>query len=571
MKYRASVLLGGAVLSTLSGCAIDPQTGHPVVAPAVSSEFKSVFNSDDPCSNNDRNIGIAAGMVAGSVIGYLTHGAKGAVAGAAIGAGGGFLIGHLMDNRRCSLYKIAQQNGLKLASATITPAKLADGSPTDAMSRNNDTIGLDVQLQNNADEFVPGTAELTPQARRYFGQIAAEYAPKTALASLPASASVQQRQAALSHKIFIVGHTDERDAGTRGDLAALSEARAKSVARIFVEAGVAADNLYYQGAGDTLPIANNTTDQGRQENQRVEIVDVPTQADLERFLAQRSADPANYRAVNAGELSEPTDGTVVASNDAAPSVEQSADVHKSRRHRHIAHAKTSVAASGAETIEPVSTVASAQAAAPAPGGDSAAVPTTVAAEAPHRRVSGYDFGGTPTQGDGIPVKLGASVHKSMFSFISEAKADSIVTLGSCRGDQPHSASSVHNLATGERLEVRESVPGFYGAPWVGTLNKHLIAVMHAQVPVDAGSPVPEPELLIYKDYSGDKKQRPSYSAHDPVNVYRGSSATLYRIFVDGPMQCLDMIVPNSSKQAAAHVYYTNDSVNYTATGSFALR
>jgi hypothetical protein len=57
----------------------------------------------------------------------------------------------------------------------------------------------------------------------------------------------------------------------------------------------------------------------------------------------------------------------------------------------------------------------------------------------------------------------------------------------------------------------------------------------------------------------------------PVNVYRGSDATLYRVFVGGPMQCMDLVVPLSQPRATGIVYYTNRSVDYTASGNFALR
>ncbi|MGI4857456.1 MAG: OmpA family protein [Janthinobacterium lividum] len=580
MKYRSTVALGAAGALALSGCAINSQTGNPEIAPSVNAKFHSIFASDDPCSNNDRNIGIAAGAVAGSVIGYLAHGTKGAIAGAVIGGGGGFLIGHLMDNRRCDLYKIAQQNGLKLASTKITSEKLGTATSQSDKHQDDSTLGLDVQLQNEADEFAPGTAQLTPRARRYFGQIAAQYAPKQLLSALPASSSAAQRQAALSHKVFIVGHTDERDSGSQEDLAALSEARAKSIARIFVDAGVDANNLYYQGAGDTLPIANNTTTEGRQENQRVEIVDVPTEADLSRFLARRSADPANYRAVNAGDLALPTTSAQVA-DDSNGEADTAVPSH-SPTHRRAA-TKTKIASKNTASVATASTAATptpedtTQASVGTHGSanDSvAAIAPDAAATTPIRArtvKTGYDFGGQPTQGNGVPVQLGASVNHSMFSFISEANADTRVTLGSCRGDRPHRGSSIRNLGTGASLDVKESVPGFFGMPWAGTLNKHYIAVLNASVPVDAGSPIPEPELLIYKDYNGDSKQKPSYSAHEPVNVYRGSAATLYRIFVNGPMQCLDMIVPISSRQATTHVYYTNNTVNYTASGGFTLQ
>lgn len=151
-----------AVATFVSGCATNPQTGGLGMAPGVQAKFNSIFNNSDPCSNNDRNIGIAVGTVVGALLGYANHGEKGALIGATIGAGGGALLGHTQDQRRCNLYKIAQANNLKLASAAITNKKLGMASKH---TKGNAAVGLDVQLQNKHDEFVPGTAHLTPKAR----------------------------------------------------------------------------------------------------------------------------------------------------------------------------------------------------------------------------------------------------------------------------------------------------------------------------------------------------------------------------------------------------------------------
>ncbi|OPX53914.1 hypothetical protein, partial [Oceanospirillum multiglobuliferum] len=120
------------------------------------------------------------------------------------------------------------------------------------------------------------------------------------------------------------------------------------------------------------------------------------------------------------------------------------------------------------------------------------------------------------------------------------------------------------------LNVRDYLPGFYGAPWATSMGGNLVSLLDVRVPSDAGSPIPEPKLQIFKGYKGNAKQKPSFSARVPVNVYRGSEATLYRVFVDGPMQCLDLIVPNQQPLASGNIYYTHRDLDYTATGNFAL-
>ncbi|MBN3766198.1 OmpA family protein [Burkholderia sp. Ac-20365] len=552
MTIRSPIALGVALC--VSGCAINPKTGQPEVSASVKTQFNSIFNNEDPCSNNDRNIGIAVGAVAGGVVGYLAHGAKGAVAGAVIGAGGGFLIGHALDARRCELYRIAQANGLKLASAPITQSKAGGANSTDKPA----TVGLDVQLENKSDEFVAGTAELTQQARKYLAQIANQYSPKTLMAALPPDATPDQRAQASARKVLIVGHTDENDSSLGADAATLSQQRAKAVAKVFVDQGVPVQNIFYQGAGDTLPIAPNATDQGREENQRVQIVDVPTEADLQQFLSTRTADPANYRFAN----------TSTASVQETSSGQRKNTVNTTSSD-HAATSKPAVKPrSKPTTVAKAGNAGSikAEAGAPVASQSRSTISTSDAASG-----SGYNFGGTPTAGSGLPVRLGSTPAKSSFSLISNANAGAPMTLNSCLGDRPHVASAVRNLGTDQVLNVRDYLPGFYGAPWAAGLGGNLVALLDVRVPSDAGSPVPQPELKIYKDYAGNVNQKPSYSARVPVNVYRGSDATLYRVFVGGPMQCMDLVVPVSKPRATGNVYYTNRSVDYTASGDFALR
>ncbi|AUT74292.1 OmpA family protein [Paraburkholderia hospita] len=560
MTIRSPIALGVALC--VSGCAINPKTGQPEVSASVKTQFNSIFNSEDPCSNNDRNIGIAVGAVAGGVVGYLAHGAKGAAAGVVIGAGGGFLVGHALDARRCELYRIAQANGLKLASAPITQGKAGGANSADKPA----TVGLDVQLENKSDEFVAGTAELTPQARKYLAQIANQYSPKTLMAALPPDATPDQRAQASARKVLIVGHTDENDSSLGADAAVLSQQRAKAVAKVFVDQGVPVQNIFYQGAGDTLPIAPNATDQGREENQRVQIVDVPTEADLQQFLSTRTADPANYRFAKTDAASLQETSSVQRKNTVNLTSSDHAATSKPAikpRSKPTTVAKTDNA--GIIRTEAGANPPVASNDAPAAASQSRA---TVAAS---NAGSGYNFGGTPTAGSGIPVRLGSTAAKSSFSLISNANAGAPMTLNSCLGDRPHVASSVRNLATDQVLNVRDYLPGFYGAPWAAGLGGNLVALLDVRVPSDAGSPVPQPRLKIYKDYAGNVNQKPSYSARVPVNVYRGSDATLYRVFVGGPMQCMDLVVPVSKPRATGNVYYTNRSVDYTASGDFALR
>jgi outer membrane protein OmpA-like peptidoglycan-associated protein len=69
--------------------------------------------------------------------------------------------------------------------------------------------------------------------------------------------------------VTIEGHTDNR--GTPSYNQRLSEARAESVKHALIATGIDASRLSTQGLGATQPIADNTSDDGRFKNRRVEI------------------------------------------------------------------------------------------------------------------------------------------------------------------------------------------------------------------------------------------------------------------------------------------------------------
>lgn len=70
-------------------------------------------------------------------------------------------------------------------------------------------------------------------------------------------------------RIRITGHTD--DVGKDEANMILSEGRAKSVHDNLIERGIDDSRLEYEGKGESEPIADNSTDEGRQQNRRVEF------------------------------------------------------------------------------------------------------------------------------------------------------------------------------------------------------------------------------------------------------------------------------------------------------------
>jgi OmpA-OmpF porin, OOP family len=71
-------------------------------------------------------------------------------------------------------------------------------------------------------------------------------------------------------KMRLEGHTDST--GTREGNQLLSQQRASVVVDWLVKTGIAPTRLSAAGLGDTRPIADNKTVEGRARNRRVELV-----------------------------------------------------------------------------------------------------------------------------------------------------------------------------------------------------------------------------------------------------------------------------------------------------------
>ena len=70
-------------------------------------------------------------------------------------------------------------------------------------------------------------------------------------------------------EILIQGHTDDR--GSDEYNLKLSEQRATSVYNHLLRKGVSSSRMVTMGLGESEPVATNETDEGRQQNRRVEV------------------------------------------------------------------------------------------------------------------------------------------------------------------------------------------------------------------------------------------------------------------------------------------------------------
>jgi len=71
-------------------------------------------------------------------------------------------------------------------------------------------------------------------------------------------------------KLLLIGHTDNE--GTEESNQKLSEDRANSVKKYFVDKGISSDRINTEGRGETEPIASNDTKEGKAKNRRVVFI-----------------------------------------------------------------------------------------------------------------------------------------------------------------------------------------------------------------------------------------------------------------------------------------------------------
>lgn len=170
--------------------------------------------------------GAAVGATAGAIIAHNTGGEswQGAAIGGAAGALIGGVVGNYFDKQAKELAEIAE----------VT--KMEDG--------------LRVTLKNDI-LFAIGSSELSAEARKTLTDL------NTVLKKYP------------ENIIIVEGHTD--NTGTAALNQTLSEKRAKAVYDFLLGTGLKTFKISYVGYGLNQPIADNSMEEGRAKNRRVNL------------------------------------------------------------------------------------------------------------------------------------------------------------------------------------------------------------------------------------------------------------------------------------------------------------
>ena len=178
--------------------------------------------------------GAGIGAVAGALLGAATGGSKGAATGAvlggAVGAGGGYIWSKKMQDQKIAMEQATRGTGVAVSQTQDNRLKL--DIPSD--------VSFDV-----------GRAAIKPN----FAPILSQFA--TSLNQNPVST------------VTIIGHTD--NTGSDAVNNPLSIDRAEAARDYLVSRGVARTRIATDGRGSREPVADNSTQAGRDKNRRVEI------------------------------------------------------------------------------------------------------------------------------------------------------------------------------------------------------------------------------------------------------------------------------------------------------------
>lgn len=146
---------------------------------------------------------------------------------------------HLAQSGNYMGLMVAESQPLNITAKALTSSALKQSLDQDSK----------VNVQIN---FATDQAEILPDSQEQIDQI---------IALLKDNANL---------KLGIYGHTD--NTGDAAHNLKLSEQRAQAVVAALTKAGIDANRLTAKGFGDTQPVADNTSDEGKAKNRRVELV-----------------------------------------------------------------------------------------------------------------------------------------------------------------------------------------------------------------------------------------------------------------------------------------------------------
>ncbi|MFJ4114359.1 OmpA family protein [Pseudomonas sp. NPDC089758] len=443
------------------------------------------------------------GVVAGGAAGYALKGKDGILPGAAVGGAVGCVVGYAWQSRLQELDRIAKEENLKITTEKLTVASAA------VVTAVPEQAGLVTQIEDSG-MFATGSDQLTPSGKRAVAKLAQMYA-KPAATDKQAAA-----KESLDRRLLIVGHSDA--VGNAEFNQKLSERRAKTVGKVMLQAGIPAHAIYYQGAGASRPIADNSDPLLRGQNRRVEIVEL---ANEQALVMRAQAEASNTRYLHYGT------STAARSKAAGSAKASSTPAQAQPTRRATAMSGTGVAKT--------------------PG---SAKPTKAAAAARPQ----VDFAGTPVASYNWTMAQSIKPKQSGFTLISSAYAAQM-PMSSCEADRPRTAGEVLSMANDQPLPrhaTKDYLPGYNNRVWANLVNGHLVTVSPVSILRENAKVDRQPILQLVEDYKLPTQHKPR-TMKAVANTYEGESEVLYRVFArdaKASISCMDIVFSKGNAQAS---------------------
>ncbi|WP_288739902.1 OmpA family protein [uncultured Rheinheimera sp.] len=455
-------------------------------------------------------IGCVGGTLIGGLAGALLGGRDGALKGAAAGLVAGCIAGHMWDKREKDLQRLAAEENMKIQMERVYQAPSQDPVQAKKSAKKdkqqapqNDTVGLVAQIEDSS-MFGVNSATLTESGVRQLEKLAALVA------------NARKGEGTEKAPILVIGHTD--DTGSAEYNQTLSEQRAKAVVSLLAKQGFNAEQLYFQGAGEGRPVADNSTQAGRDMNRRVELVELKDEEMLQKRIASEQHNP-RYIQQSKAHLNQ-----VPYSSQS----QQSASTNSTKT-----QSKTRKSGERASANK------------------------------------GIDFGGKPAAKDNWELASRFTPNYQGGTGLFSSAVANDAPIRSCSNDSKPVIGEVKNLA-GKALaqyKTTEFMPGMNGKVWAAKVNGHVVYINPVAVLAESNEVAAQPMVAFTQNYSKKNSEiTGQYQGH--ATVYPGQKNMLMRIFIadsKAPIQCLDVLLPyGGSKAVDGTLYYPKQQQTYVA-------
>ncbi|MDP5132949.1 MAG: OmpA family protein [Paraglaciecola sp.] len=430
------------------------------------------------CAVTKTQVGCTTGLVVGTIIGKQLDKDVGAYVGGALGALVGCSIGHYLDEREKKIALLASQNSLNASFERVSID--TDNTASFSTDATDEVVASAVSVSTEQPLFDTNKATISDQEQ---------------LAKLKTFLGGYLTTLDTNSKIYVVGHTDATGTATLNQK--LSEQRARFIAEQLVALGAKPERLFYEGVGQSQPIASNDTEDGRARNRRFELHDV-----------------------------------MITKNAKSVSVTQVATISTAKKQRlgNVVndigiHNKPKVSAAPAATTK------------------------TTAIRNPPKQTSvtptdPLGLGGVLIDKFQLDVIAKLGIPEQERGIFSKAYASDL-SIQSCAYAQPVVVSSLHSYS-GQKIVDRttsESLPNLYGTIWWSKVDTTGVVLGPVGIAKDTMQPTKQPIFSFYKNYQGGNPKA-DFDVPVSVETYRGKDAVLVRMYAKedhSPFRCSDVV------------------------------